>query len=96
MAVLHFYNHLQDKGLSEKTISCIHGALHKMLRDALTNELVKENVCDKVHPPKSNAVKKEMHPLKDRQIPAFLAAKKEIVLSSYSLPPYSQERGKAN
>ena len=45
-----------------------------MLQDAQTNELVKENVCDKVHPPKSNAVKIEMHPLKDNQIPAFLAA----------------------
>lgn len=74
IAITHFYNQLQDKGLSDKTISCIHGALHKMLQDAVTNEIIKENVCDKVHPPKTNTVKKEMHPLKDKQVPAFLEA----------------------
>lgn len=74
IVITHFYNQLQDKGLSDKTISCIHGALHKMIQDAVTNEIIKENVCDKVHPPKTNTVKKEMHPLKDRQVSAFLEA----------------------
>ena len=74
LTITNFYNQLQDKGLSDKTISCIHGALHKMLQDAMTNELVKENVCDKVHPPKTNTVKQEMHPLKDQQVSAFLLA----------------------
>lgn len=72
IVITHFYNQLQDKGLSDKTISCIHGALHKMIQDAVTNEIIKENVCDKVHPPKTNTVKKEMHPLKDKQVSVFL------------------------
>lgn len=74
IVITHFYNQLQDKGLSDKTIVCIHGALHKMIQDAVTNEIIKENVCDKVHPPKTNKVKKEMHPLKDKQVSVFLEA----------------------
>lgn len=74
-----FYNRMMEKGyktketgLSDKTIACIHGVLHKMLQDAVVNDLIKENVCDKVKPPKSDAVKEEMHPLRDHQIPTFI------------------------
>ena len=77
--IKQFYNHLQekgyktkDKGLSDKTVSCVHGVLHKLLQDAVKNGLIKENVCDDEKPCKSDEVKNEMHPLKDKQIPAFL------------------------
>lgn len=76
--VQKFYNSLgaprkDDKDpLSPKTIKCVHGVLHKALGKAVTLGYMKANPtadCDL-----SRVVQKEMVPLDNNQIAAFLAA----------------------
>lgn len=70
--IQRLYNQAQDNGLSDKSIHNLHGTLHKALQQAVDCELVKSNVCDKIKLPTTDAPKKEMRPLKDKELPTFL------------------------
>lgn len=66
-----FYNELQhEKGLSAKTVTKIHGVLHKALQQAVSLQYLKNNPADFCTLPK--VVKKEIHPLTDEQIKEFM------------------------
>lgn len=47
-----FYSATLDKGLSPKTVTNIHGLLHKALDNAVRWNIVSRNVCDAVTPPR--------------------------------------------
>ena len=66
------YRSMEKKGLSEKTIKNAHGTLHTALEQAVTDELIKTNVCDKVKPPKQDKPKVVMRPLIDDEVKRFL------------------------
>ena len=69
-----FYNSLQkgDKPLSAKTIKNIHGVLHKALQQAVEVGYIRFNPSDACKLPR--VVKKDIKPLDDNQISAFLTA----------------------
>ncbi len=50
--VQFFYASKLRQGLAPKTVSCIHGLLHKALDTAVKWNLVARNVCDVVSPPR--------------------------------------------
>lgn len=58
--------------LSAKTVKNIHGALHKALQQAVLIGYIRSNPVDACKPPR--VIKKEMHPLEEDQVSAFLAA----------------------
>lgn len=58
--------------LSAKTVKNIHGALHKALQQAVLVGYLRTNPVDACKPPR--VVRKEMHPLEEDQVSAFLAA----------------------
>lgn len=58
--------------LSPKTIKNVHGVLHKALQQAVANGYIRFNPTDPCVLPK--VVKKELHPLNESQITAFLKA----------------------
>lgn len=66
------YNSLIEKGLSPKTTKNVHGVLHKALQQAVANNYIRFNPSDACVLPK--ATKKELHPLDEDQITAFLKA----------------------
>lgn len=47
-----FYSATLEKGLSPKTVTNIHGLLHKALDNAVRWNIVSRNVCDAVTPPR--------------------------------------------
>ena len=68
-----FYNSLRNqKQLSPKTIKNIHGVLHKALEKAVANKYIPFNPADSCELPRME--KKEIQPLDDDQISAFLKA----------------------
>lgn len=72
-----FYNGLSTppegkEPLSPKTVKNIHGILHKTLQQAVANGYIRFNPTDPCVLPK--VVKKELHPLDETQIAAFLRA----------------------
>ena len=72
-----FYNGLSTPSesrepLSPKTVKNIHGILHKALQQAVSNGYIRFNPTDPCVLPK--VVKKELHPLDETQITAFLRA----------------------
>ncbi len=72
-----FYNRLHSptdgsKPLSPKTITNIHTVLHKALQQAVLNNILCMNSCDGCVLPK--IVRKEIFPLDEAQITAFLRA----------------------
>lgn len=68
-----FYNSLRNqKQLSPKTIKNIHGVLHKALEKAVANKYIPFNPADSCELPRMG--KKEIQPLDDNQISAFLKA----------------------
>ena len=72
-----FYNSLSAPSdarepLSAKTIKNIHGILHKALQQAVGNGYIRFNPTDSCVLPK--VIKKELHPLDEAQIAAFLKA----------------------
>lgn len=76
-AVQTFYNTLGEhhngmKPLAPKTIKNVHGILHKALQQALMNGYIKTNPADACIIPK--AIRKELKPLDEDQITAFLRA----------------------
>ncbi len=76
-AIQAFYNGLihpkgGEKPLSAKTVKNIHGALHKALQQAVLVSYLRTNPVDACKPPR--VVRKEMHPLEEDQVSAFLTA----------------------
>lgn len=64
-----FYNGLD---MAPKSVKNVHGILHKALQQAVTNRYIPFNPADACILPR--IVKKELHPLDDTQITAFLTA----------------------
>lgn len=71
--VQRFYNQLAEKGLSAKTVQCIHGVLHRALKQAAELEMIRSNPCDRCKTPRAKN-RTEIHPLEGEQIGAFLRA----------------------
>lgn len=70
------YNHLlRDKNLSPKTIKNVHGILHKALDQALKLRYIGLNPADACTLPRIE--KKEIHPLTESEISAFLEVIRE-------------------
>lgn len=63
------------KALSAKSVRNVHGVLHKALQQAVLVGYLRANPADACKPPK--AVKKEIAPLEENQVTAFLAAIQE-------------------
>lgn len=64
-----FYNGLD---MAPKSVRNVHGILHKALQQAVTNRYIPFNPADACILPR--AERKELHPLDDAQITAFLTA----------------------
>lgn len=71
--VQNMYNEASRKGLSPKTVQCIHGVLHRALKQAAELDYIRSNPCDKCNVPRNKA-EREIHPLEGDQIRAFLCA----------------------
>jgi integrase len=67
-----FYREKLDSGLSAATVRKMHGALHKALKQAVSDGLIPRNVCEAVKPPKVE--RKEIIPLDRDQARALLEA----------------------
>lgn len=67
-----FYNKMQEKGLSPKTIKNLHGVIHKALSQAVEIGYIKTNAADACKLPRVE--RKEIKPLNEDQIAAFLKA----------------------
>ena len=61
-------------GLSEKSVKNIRLVLHKALEQAIEDEQIKKNPCDRAKVPSYDDPPKEMRPLKDHEVPMFLQA----------------------
>ena len=61
-------------GLSEKSVKNIRLVLHKALDQAIEDEQIKKNPCDRAKVPSYDDPPKEMRPLKDHEVPMFLQA----------------------
>lgn len=70
--VQKLYNGMMDSGLSAKTVKNTSAILHKAFSMAQKQGMVQSNPCDAAELPK--AVKAEIKPLTDAEIPLFLAA----------------------
>lgn len=70
--IQHFYNNLSKKGLSPKSIKCIHGILHEALQQAVKVGYLKVNPSDSCTLPR--LVKKSIKPLDDDAIRQFMKA----------------------
>ena len=62
----------KQKGLSEKSVKNIRLVLHKALEQAVEDEQIKRNPCDRAKVPTYDDPPKEMRPLKDTEIQVFL------------------------
>lgn len=76
-AVQSLYNGLSEpkngkQGLSPKSVKNVHGVLHKALQQAVANGYLRVNPADSCILPR--VVRKELHPLDEGQISAFLKA----------------------
>jgi len=67
-----FYREKLDSGLSAATVRKMHGALHKALKQAVSDGLIPRNVCEAVKPPKVE--RNEVTPLDQDQARALLEA----------------------
>lgn len=74
MMIRELYNTAVADGLSGKSVKNLHGTLHRILQDAVNNEVVSRNAADGVKIPKSAKPPEEMKPLKDGEVPIFLDA----------------------
>ena len=74
--VQHFYNELvaltdgKTNPLSAKTVKNIHGVFHRALQQAVLIGYLRVNPTDACTLPR--IIKKEMHPLEEEQVAAFL------------------------
>ena len=72
-AVQQFINSLSNpRGLAPKTVKCIHGVLHKALQQAVKVGYLRFNPADACELPRMEG--KEIHPLDDTSIAAFIRA----------------------
>ena len=67
-----FYNKMRDDGVSPKYIKNIHGILHKALQQAVLLNYLRTNPTNACILPK--IIKKEIHPMDDRDTTRFLEA----------------------
>mgnify|MGYP002544520411 CR=1 FL=1 len=67
-----FYNKMRDDGVSPKYIKNIHGILHKALQQAVLLNYLRTNPTNACILPK--IIKKEIHPMDDRDTALFLEA----------------------
>ena len=74
LTVQKFLNHCKTKGLSEKSVKSIYLVLNKALTRAQKDGYIKKNPCTDAEIPSYDDPHKEMRPLKDHEIPAFLSA----------------------
>ena len=74
LTVQKFLNHCKAKGLALKSVKNIYLVLNKALTRAQKDGLLKKNPCTDAEIPSYDAPQKEMRPLKDKEIPAFLKA----------------------
>lgn len=65
-----FYNRLQREGMAAKSVRNVHGILTKCLSTAVQVGYLRDNPAQRVTLPK--VLKKEIHPLTDEQVKAFL------------------------
>lgn len=72
--IQRFYNSLTEKGLSAKTVKITHGVLHKALQQAVAIGYLRFNPTDACSLPRVE--RKELKPLDDDSISAFLTAVK--------------------
>lgn len=72
MMIRELYNTAVADGLSGKSVKNLHGTLHRLLQDAVDNEIIGRNVADGVKIPKTAKQAEEMKPLKDDKVPLFL------------------------
>ena len=70
--VQRLYNSMTKAGLSGKTVKNVSAVLHKAFSVALKQGIIQINPCDAAELPKSE--RHEITPLKDKEIPMFLAA----------------------
>lgn len=72
--IQRYYNKLVsgDKALSPKSVSNIHGILHKALEQAVAAHIIKSNPADHINLPKIK--KPELKPLMDANVTRFLIA----------------------
>ena len=61
-------------GLSEKSVKNIRLVLHKALEQAIEDDQLKKNPCDRAKVPSYDDPPTEMRPLKDNEVPLFLKA----------------------
>lgn len=74
-AIQKFLNDCKNKnGLSKKSVQNIRLVLSKALDKAVDDERIKKNPCIKTKVPAYNDPQKEMRPIKDDEIAAFLEA----------------------
>ncbi len=72
-----FYSHMQQEGLSAKSVNNIHGMFHKALDKAVQWGLVPRNVCDAVSLPKQ--ARHEIQPLNEEQARQLLVSARELL-----------------
>lgn len=65
-----FYNRLQREGMAAKSVRNVHGILTKCLSTAVQVGYLRDNPAQRTTLPK--ILKKEIHPLTDEQVKAFL------------------------
>lgn len=72
--IQHLYNNMTENGLSSKTVIITHGVLHKALQQAVAIGYLRFNPSDACTLPRVE--RKELNPLDDDAISAFLTAVK--------------------
>ena len=70
--IQRMYNDLSDRGSAPKTVKNIAAVMHKAFNVAIKQDLIDTNPCDKADIPA--AIQREIKPLADAEIPAFLEA----------------------
>lgn len=70
--IQRLYNKAHKNGLSDKSVRNLHGTLHKAMAKAVGEKYIAMNPCEGVELPRSDTPQREMRPLKDNELPAFL------------------------
>lgn len=74
--IQQFLNGCKRKGLAKKSVMNIRLVLHRALEQAVDDEQIKRNPCDKTKVPSYDEPVKEMRPLKDNEVAEFLSRTK--------------------
>lgn len=70
--IQRLYNKVHKNGLSDKSVRNLHGTLHNAMAKAVGEKYIAINPCEGVELPRSDTPQREMRPLKDNELPAFL------------------------